>query len=316
MRLASTATHTLRARAPAVDSASAALLACGGAAVAGTILFADRLEWPARNVEFARNGSFLLYVFLIVGQVAVWPVAVAWLWGDLRALARGWRRNARELVESLLIVALASWAGLLTASFGPRIPDYLPHHREKLLLVSGLGWVAGSITASGIWLLHGEMKELLARPVPGPREFEELLALRDKLQRFLAVSGSIIGLAILGAGAERNMISAYTADFHVAGGFPMEYVLIFGLFFSGLLALVYFPTHLTLLALASRLRDRYAPVPDFDADGAWAEEWKRRALLEDALSLKIGAGASFKTGVAILTPLIGSLTGLLLNVHG
>jgi hypothetical protein len=255
-------------------------------------------------------------MFLIVGQVAVWPVAVAWLWGDLHALARGWRRNSRELVESLAIVAVASWAGLLAAAFGPRVPDYLPHHREKLLLISGLGWVAGSIAASGIWLLHGEMKELLARPVPGPGELEELLALRDKLQRFLAVSGTIIGLAILGAGAERNMISAYTADFHVTGGFPIEYVLIYGLFFSGLLALVYFPTHLTLQALAARLRDRYAPVPAVDADGAWVEEWRRRGLLEDALSMKVGAGATFKTGVAILTPLIGSLTGLLLNVHG
>ncbi|MFL5926098.1 MAG: hypothetical protein ACJ77E_04100, partial [Gaiellaceae bacterium] len=305
-----------RARVPAVDSASAALLACSGAAVAGTTLFADRLEWPARNVEFARNGSFLLFVFLIVGQVAVWPVAIAWLWDDLRALARGWRRNARELVESLAIVAVASWAGLLAASFGPRIPEYLPHHREKLLLISGLGWVAGSIAASGIWLLHGEMQELLARPAPGPRELEEVLALRDRLQRFLTVSGSIIGLAILGAGAERNMISAYTAEFHVKGGFPIEYVLIFGLFFSALLALVYFPSHLTLLALSARLRDRYAPVPDLDPDGAWIDGWKRRGALEDALSMKVGASGSFKTGVAVLTPLIGSLTGLLLNVHG
>jgi hypothetical protein len=316
MRIASVATQTLRAGAPGVDSASAVLLACAGAAAAGTILFADRLDWPSRNVEFARNGSFLLYMFLIVGQVAVWPVAVGWLWSDLRALARGWRRNARELAESLVIVALASWAGLLAAAFGPKVPDYLPHHREKLLLISGLGWIAGSVAASGIWLLHGEMKELLAHPVPGPRELEELLALRDRLQRFLAVSGSIIGLAILGAGAERNMISAYTADFHATGGFPIEYVLIYGLFFSALLALVYFPTHLTLQALAARLRDRYAPVPDIDADGAWVEEWRRRGLLEDALSMKVGASASFKTGVAILTPLIGSLTGLLLNVHG
>ena len=316
MRIASVATHTLRARVSAVDSASAALLASAGAVVAATALFADRLDWPARNIAFARNGSFLLYVFLIIGQVAVWPVAIAWLWDDLQTLARRWRKNSRELIESLVIVAVASWAGLLAAAFGPKIPNYLPHHREKLLLISGLGWVAGSIAASGIWLLHGEMKELLARPVPGARELEELLALRDKLQRFLAVSGSIIGLAILGAGAERNMISAYTAEFHVTGGFPIEYVLIYGLFFSALLAVVYFPTHLTLLALAARLRDRYAPVPDLDGDGAWIDEWKRRAVLEDALSLKVGASASFKTGVAILTPLIGSLTGLLLNVHG
>ena len=314
MRVASVATQTLRARGPTVDSVSAGLLACCGATVAATTLFADRLGWPARDVQFARTGSFLLYAFLIIGQVAIWPVAIAWLWSDLRTLGRGWRRNAHELIESLVILALASWAGLLVAAFGPRIPDYLPHHREKLLLISGLGWITGSIAASGIWLLHGEMKELLARPVPGPREFDELLALRAKLQRFLAVSGSIIGLAILGAGAERNMISAYTSEFHVTGGFPIEYVLIFGLFFSALLALVYFPTHLTLLALAARLRDRYAPVPDFGAGGAWVEEWKRRSLLEDALSMKIGASASFKTGVAILTPLIGSLTGLLLNV--
>src|SRR5204862_2264288 len=71
MRIASVATHTLRARVSAVDSASAPLLASAGAVVAATALFADRLDWPAANIEFAGNGSFLLYVFLIIGQVAV-----------------------------------------------------------------------------------------------------------------------------------------------------------------------------------------------------------------------------------------------------
>src|SRR5262245_38612136 len=120
MRVASTATQTLLARAPAVDSVSAALLACGGAAVAATTLFADRLAWPAQDVEFARTWSFLLYAFLIIGQVAIWPVAIAWLWSDLRTLGRGWRRNARELIESLAILALASWAAFLVAAFGPK----------------------------------------------------------------------------------------------------------------------------------------------------------------------------------------------------
>jgi hypothetical protein len=296
----------------ALGSASVIVLATVGGLGGAAILFGDRRSWPATNARFTHNGSFLLWAFVIVVQAAIWPTAVAWIWPDLQRLRIHWRGNQREILESLGLLAAATWAGVLGGSLAEKFPSYLPHHTAKLLVLSGFGWLAGSVAATGIWLVHGALKEMLARS-PQEGDLEELLDLRETLQRFLFVSGSIIGLAILGAGAERNMIAAFVGDSTKPTGFPIEFVLIYGCFFSAILALVYFPTQLTLTRTCRVVRDHYAPLPN-PSDATWAAIWQKRTLLDDALSMKVGASGSFKAGVTILTPLLGSVTGLLLNV--
>jgi hypothetical protein len=151
------------------------------------------------------------------------------------------------------------------------------------------------------------------RPIAAS-DLERFLELRGKLQRFQLVTGGIVGLAILGAGAERDMVDAYVKQYGGPSGFPIEYVLVYGLFFSGVLALVYFPTQQTMIRVGERIRDKFCPLPEL-GDSNWDSGWSRRSSLEAILSINVGPGATFKAAVGVLTPLIASLTGLLLNAH-
>jgi hypothetical protein len=300
-----------RRGAGAISSVSAIGVALAGSIGGGVILFCDRFSWPTRNADFARSGSFLLWAFVIVVQAAIWPLAVAWIWPDLRTLRSHWKTNRKEIRESVFLLTFATWTAFALAAAVPAFPNYLPHHEAKLVLLSTVGWVAGTVAAIGIWLVHGALKDMLKR-APKVGDLAELLVLREQLQRFLFVSGSIIGLALLGAGAERNMITAFVAHTKEPSGFPIEFVLVYGFFFSAVLALVYFPTHLTMLETASRIRDHFVPLPPI-TNPKWTEAVSKRTTLETVLAMNVGANASFRAGLSILTPLLASLTGLLLN---
>jgi hypothetical protein len=89
-------------------------------------------------------------------------------------------------------------------------------------------------------------------------------------------------------------------------------VLVYGFYFTALLGFAYVPVGLALLDVGRRIRASVAPVADAmapNADiGAWQE---KRSKLGEILDLDLGTATSFRTAIAILTPVLGSLTGLL-----
>jgi hypothetical protein len=315
MANATAALRALEVGGRSFSSASAVVVGSFGGAFGSAILLYDRAGWPARNVAFSRSGSFLLWAVILVAQPAIWAVAVAFVWSDLVALKGYVRTNRREIVESAAMISVLTGICFAATARIPAFPPFLPHHELKILIIATGGWVAGTIAATGIWLVHGAFKEMCdpARAVR-PADLARFLDLRRRLQRFLLVTGSIVGLAILGAGAERNMVDAYVHEYGGPSGFPIEYVLIYGLFFTGLLAFVYFPTQLTMMRVAERIRDRFYPLPDL-RDAAWDRQWAQRSTLEGILGIDVGPGATFKAAIGVLTPLLASLTGLLLNAH-
>jgi hypothetical protein len=63
------------------------------------------------------------------------------------------------------------------------------------------------------------------------------------------------------------------------------------------------------------LRDGVAPFPEPASDQLEAQ-LQKRAALDDLLGLRVSNSVSFKTAVAILSPLLASLTSLLPKVGG
>jgi hypothetical protein len=115
-------------------------------------------------------------------------------------------------------------------------------------------------------------------------------------------------LGTLATGALKNAVNA------IGIAFPSEFVLMFGLYYSALIALAYAPSYLALQAAGQRLLDANCPIPAPDTP-TFVPDLERRTTLEGLLQLNVAASATFKSGVAILTPLFGSLVGLLLG-HG
>ena len=79
-----------------------------------------------------------------------------------------------------------------------------------------------------------------------------------------------------------------------------------------LVAAVYLPTKLTLDRVGNDIRDANFPaLPPTSPE--WKSRTEERETLGNVLDLNVGSLGQFRASVAILTPLVGSLIGLLLK---
>ena len=113
---------------------------------------------------------------------------------------------------------------------------------------------------------------------------------------WLAIAGGIIGLATLATGALRNAVLAV----HLR--FDAYYLLLYGLYFTGVLAVAFAPSYLAMRNTGARLRDRSFPLPDPN-DSSCFDVLTKRKSFDDLIQLNLWASATFKAGVAILAPL-------------
>jgi hypothetical protein len=146
----------------------------------------------------------------------------------------------------------------------------------------------------------------------------DFLIHQARLKRFLGALGAILGLLVLATAAQRETVLAYDHTLHCTPTCPKNFqpidygyqlVLIYGLFFSILIAAVY---HLSLTNVGNQIRDKFfADVPPSAPE--WQERTANREKLGSLLELDIGPLGRLKARAAILTPLISGLVGLLLK---
>jgi hypothetical protein len=60
------------------------------------------------------------------------------------------------------------------------------------------------------------------------------------------------------------------------------------------------------------IRDRSLPIQEMTGEG-WPQRYEARAKADEFLQLGLSTSQSFRAGVAILTPLAGSLLALLIG---
>ena len=77
-----------------------------------------------------------------------------------------------------------------------------------------------------------------------------------------------------------------------------------------MLGLIYVPAYLTLQQAGQRLRDEIAPMPPI-SNPAFGERLDQRSRLDALFGLDISPTMSLRSSVAILSPLLGSLTSLI-----
>jgi hypothetical protein len=295
-------------------------LALAGGVLAAAVVLMGAWGWQGAHDDLRRSGQFWLWLVLLGLQGALWLAAMPLLWHTLRALL-GYRiSNAGELVWSTL--GFLAWValGLSGPAFLIKLPNYLPRHELRIGILSVTGAAVALAAAFAIWLLHGALRSLLhaddATDEQAKAHVDDVLRLRAVLQNLLFYLGAVLSLAILAAGAERQVVLQYTKLTHhgkaVPSVFPPEYVLVYGIYFSALLALVYVPTHRTLLQVGAHLRERLFPLPP-PRDEDWADTYGKRKTLDELLQLQLGTSATLKAGFAVLTPLVGAVTGLLLG---
>jgi hypothetical protein len=131
-------------------------------------------------------------------------------------------------------------------------------------------------------------------------DIEGFLGLREDLNHFLGLLGTVIGLAVLAAGTLRK--AALAAD--PGAEFPPEAILQYGAFLTLLLAFAYVPAHHTLLRLGRAVRDQLLPARPEPKDTAFRDWYGRRKDLGELLQIDVSTFQRLQSSIFILSPLI------------
>jgi hypothetical protein len=144
---------------------------------------------------------------------------------------------------------------------------------------------------------------------------EAVLAVRDKhVYRNDSVACLERKLADTGTSAEelrrtvradfKDLLETYPACTRLH--FDQEYVLAYGLLFTGVLGLAFAPSYLFMRRAGAKLRDDSYPLPEPN-DERFFGVVEQRSAFDALLQTNLSATATFKAGVAIFTPLAASL---------
>jgi hypothetical protein len=296
-----------------VPSPAAVLLIALLAAAAGAgVLYVD-WPFPKNDRGFTTTGPYFLWISLLCAGAALWAIALFPLVASLRALWRfgenRWRRVAVSTSAIAVMWFAVSAASVLTRrSLGYKISfDYV---NAKLAVFNSVGGAVAICALLGMVLVHaGLMGIRLHVPSEAARDrsIEDLLLLREHLQRLLVVEGAIIGAAVLSYAALRNAVLADSPK----QPFPRELVLIYGAAFSIALALVWAPIYALSVSVGERIRDSI--VGARGEEEAWPDWHRRQIDFADVLGLNRSASERFRSALAILTPLGSALISLLFN---
>lgn len=263
--------------------------------------------WDETTEKFTDSPTFRLWAFLIGLQAASWAVGSVFVYRTLRFLWDYRRGRGREILGSLgLLLLLMVLFSIAARNAGAEFP--LPHRGVRLSILTALAFVVAAGAAVGMWLVHGALEERFGKDsAERSDDVQEFARLLDRLQLLLTIQGAILAGAILGAGALRNAIVSNE------GVSPQSYILLYGVFLTGLVALAYAPTYARARTLGRDLRDRsLPPAPEKGAAG-WSSWLSERRALDELLGINAGTAASLRTGLVILAPLSASLVGLLLG---
>ena len=271
----------------------------------GLLLYRAR-ETPASQ-QFVETPQFLVWLFLIGAQVALWALFILPLGRTLRKLKAHFAGHTWEILGAAsLFTMLLAIPAILPARYGSHSP--LAYHRVKVGLLYAAGSTLALLAAVGLWLVRAALQRLGGTPVEPVHHLAAFIRLREQSQWFVTMAATVLVLATLGASALRNAILTVAPD--TAKTFPPELVLLYGTYFSLLLALAYAPTHLALQATGRYLRDTYCPMPQPDS-ASWVSWYTHRKGIEELLQFQLSTRASVQTGVAIVAPLAGSVVSVL-----
>jgi hypothetical protein len=270
------------------------------------------------NWAFLESPKVMVWIFFVAAQFAFWASIIEPLW-RFRARIRldyGLRQTHAIRVKLAAAIVFFAVPGFFLVYV---VPDSnIAHHDPKMGIVNLFAVIVALIAVGGIWYVRAALEAMLAGNASAGRRvdtvqerIEVVVDLRNHLQRFIMLLGAMVALATLAKGALRQAILATGGN---AAGFPPEYVLLQGAYFTGLLALVYIPTYTLLSAVGADIVESVYPVTAPDLDWADLSKWQsNRKSLEELLHLQAGAVHNLRASVSILAPVATSVMAVLLG---
>lgn len=265
--------------------------------------------------------AFTVWLFLIVVYTALLGILLVPMWALFIRLFRQLyeETDRKNLAVSILllfltavvmggIIAYTSNFQLLPTLEFHNVLDPTHHTRINILfLLSFLVILPGLLGIVVIYLLAEHKKNGIRPELDEANGFQlagDLIGLRGLLQNILLFCGIILSMVPINTAALRATV--ITADSSIEPNFPLTYVIIYGLFFTILLILIYTPAHLKLIEVGRALRDEMCPFKNMTMQNL-DEIVAHRKSLDDLLQTNIGFGDNLKSSIATFSPLVTSL---------
>lgn len=283
--------------------ASGILVALGDALVLQVVRgeFVGETPWGGYTDStwaFVGKPASVLWLATTAGSVSLWMILLVPVRVALNHLPRQERKAPVFLVGVIvacLIAGVTAWAAL-------EAYPALPGVGLKFVLLSALAVNVGLRAYTGIWRVDTAVGALVDKDRLDPADLQRYLHLRDVLQRLLSIHAAILASAIVAATAWRGAVLAWNP----AEAVPIEYILVYGGYLSGLLALIVAPAYTRLRALASKIVDQFGGLPRPTETG-WSTAYERRRQLEEFLDPRTIARAAGVVAVPLMTSVVGAL---------
>jgi hypothetical protein len=275
-----------------------------GSALAPAILLPGAWATPASRT-FVGTFGFRIWLVTLAAQTAFWGVIAIPLWRSLGSF----REEFRSHKLSVFGAALGFIAILVAGPYAMRFPRLNPMDGAiwKVPLLSSIGALGVGIPAlAGMALVHIATRHNFAASPPSKEDIERFVALRNALQQFLLVGSTVIGLTTLATGVLRNALLTNGLN---PTRFPPELVLLYGAFFTAVIALAYVPAYKALVGTGRRMVQLVLPMPEPGTPtfGTW---YSARKLLLEFLQLEVSVGDRLRAGIIVLAPLTSALLSI------
>jgi hypothetical protein len=280
-----------------------------------------RVNQSAQDQERLSKPEFVIWTVMIGAFVALALICFLYSRAILTDLRNKFSQSADwRLHLWYLIFAAIIFVGL--SAFRAPIDPFMTRLGPRTTIILLIGLISVWPAFCGMWLIQSALIAMKIRidppgpsaGQPGTKEklgeiLSDLVYVRRILLTLLLAVASVIGLTVLATSALRNAILVGVPKDAQASKFPITYVVLYGLFFTVVLGLVYTPAYLALQARGRQFVDKVHPIPE--SGQLKGEEYTGRQTLEKALQLDVSVKESLQTGIAILGPLGASLVSTL-----
>lgn len=278
--------------------------------VGGFALIMVASDHTKDSAAFSDTPRFKVWLMLMATQVATWPIVFRVGRDRISDIKKYTADRCRWHDAVLLVlVGLAVAAAFLPALLGWRVSgDALWGHTVRIGIAATGGLIAASPCFIVIWRIHHALAQDVTDTKSAQAMIERIRTLRPPLIAALAAVGVLVTEVTLTTGALRNALIEWQPT--RAATFPGELVLIYGAFFTALLAAAAIPTYGRMNRRATKVVDTLLQILT-PPEKEWRDRLEARRDLATIVHADTNLFQSFQATVLVTGPLLTGLLSLL-----
>jgi hypothetical protein len=267
----------------------------------GAFALLEWADWGAGPDPGASGGKRELdiWTYLVTVSVVMWAVLAGVGLRLLQDLDGPWRETAPFVLFVLAVIGIVLTLGGIAGLRNPFVMDGQDWKIPLLHLVAGAANLPLLAVLKRIQLTASDDASWSATVA----DFERIRSLRRAMNAATAALGLVIALAVVATGALREATAAAGLD-----PVPETFVLVYGAWFTGVVAAIYLYVFGAIEARARWMLDRLAPLGEVRGSGeAFVASRGLRHEVAEELELGGDARRNLEGLLAVLAPLVGAL---------